>query len=115
MKIIIQDTAKERGAAELDTLIRRKVRTLSRYAAFVKDAVIEVFHDHHHRKGNVTTVDISVHLFCHGNLPLRASSVAPDVHAALDMALEKLKRQLGSHKEKETHHNSSIIREARGK
>lgn len=114
MKIIIQDTAKERGA-ELDVLIRRKVRTLSRYAAFVKDAVIEVVHDHHHRKGNVTTVDISVHLFCHGNLPLRASSVASDVHAALDMALEKLKRQLGSHKEKETHHNSSIIREARGK
>lgn len=114
MKIIIQDTAKEHSA-QLDTLIRRKIRTLSRYAAFVKDAVIEVVHDHHHRKGNVTTVDISVHLFCHGNLPLRASSVAPDVHAALDTALEKLKRQLGSHKEKEAHHNPSIIREARGK
>lgn len=114
MKIIIQDTAKERGA-ELDMLIRRKVRTLSRYAAFVKDAVIEVVHDQHHRKGNVTTVDISVHLFCHGNLPLRASSVGPDVHAALDAALEKLKGQLESHKEKETHRNSSIIREARGK
>ncbi|MBI4253365.1 ribosome-associated translation inhibitor RaiA [Candidatus Uhrbacteria bacterium] len=114
MKIIIQDTAKERKP-ELDTLIRRKVRTLSRYAAFVKDAVVEVVHDHHHRKGNVATVDISLHLFCHGNLPLRASSTGSDVHAALDTALDKLKRQLGSHKEMEAHHNPTIIRQARGK
>src|SRR3989338_11263832 len=99
MKIIIQDTAKEHNK-ELDALIRRKVRTLSRYAAFVKDAVVDVTHDRHHRKGNVASVEIALHLFCHGNLPLRATETAEDTHAALDAVLEKLKRQLTSHKEK---------------
>lgn len=113
MKIIIQDTVKEHNK-ELDAFIRRKVRTLAHYAAFVKDAVVDVQHDRHHRKGNVASVEIALHLFCHGNLPLRASSAEPDVHAALDTALEKLKRQLATHKEKETQRGHDSIRAARG-
>lgn len=114
MRIIIQDTSKEHST-DSDALIRRKVRGLSRYAPVLKDAVVEVRHDRHHKKGAVASVEISLHLFCHGNLPIRATMSAGDIHTALDDALEKIKRQLSAHKEKDRTVSRTAIRTARGK
>ena len=114
MRISIKDTSKEHDK-ELDALIRRKVRTLTHYAPILKDAVVDVQHDRHHRKGNVAYVEISLHLFCHGNLPIRATETGSDVHAALDLVLEKLKRQLTSHRDQDIHKERALIRAARGK
>ncbi|MEK7122383.1 MAG: ribosome-associated translation inhibitor RaiA [Patescibacteria group bacterium] len=114
MRIIIQGTPKEHSK-ELDPVIRSKVRGLTRYAPVVKEAVVDVHHDRHHRKGSVAYVEISLHLFCHGNLPIRATETANDIHAALDLALEKVKRQLVAHKEKDTAVQKKVIRKASGK
>lgn len=114
MRIIIQGTPKEHSR-ELDLLIRRKVRGLTRYAPVLKDAVVDVQHDRHHRKGRVAYVEISLHLLCHGNVPIRATETANDVHAALDLTLEKVKRQLATHREKDGALEKKEIRKARGK
>lgn len=114
MRITIKDTAKERNKT-LDALIRRKVRGLIHYAPILKDAVVDIEHDRHHHTGKVASVEVSLHLFCHGNLPIRASETAPDVHGALDLVLGKLKRLLATHVQKDRAVFPKIIRAARGK
>lgn len=114
MRIIIQDTAKEHNA-ERDALIRRKVRALSRNAPALKDAVVDVQHGRRHKKGENAYVEISLHLFCHGSIPLRAAESSYDIHAALDLCIEKIKRQLSTHKEKDRTLSRDEIRTMRGK
>jgi len=98
-----------------DPLIEKKIKTLSRYLSTIEDVVVEAAHDHHHRKGAVASIEITAHLLCHGNDPIRAHETADDIHAALDGALQKMKHLLTLHKEKETHVDRAAIRVARGK
>ncbi|MBI4600236.1 HPF/RaiA family ribosome-associated protein [Candidatus Uhrbacteria bacterium] len=112
MNIIIQGKKDQRTP---DAFIEKKVATLSRYCASVKDMVVEVAHDHHHKKGNVARVELTAHVICHGNLPLRAEKIASDIREALDGAVETMKHLLVAHKDKECRVDRAAVRRASGK
>ena len=112
MNIIIQG---KKDQYTPDAMVEKKVEMLSRYLGTIKDMVVDVSHDHHHNKGNVVTVEMTAHLLCHGNAPLRAHEVGGDIHEALDGAIQKMKHLLSTHKDKEDHVDRSAIREASGK
>jgi ribosomal subunit interface protein len=112
MNIIIQGKADQQLS---DAFLEKKVQALSRYCSSIKDMVVEARHDHHHRKGNVFSVEITAHLLCHGNLPLRACETASDMHEAVDRAVQTMKHLLVAHKDKEEHVDRDAIRTARGK
>ena len=112
MNIIIQG---KKDQATPDEYIEKKVETLSRYCSTIKDMVVEVAHDHHHKKGNVVSVELTAHLLCHGNLPLRTHETASDIGVALDSAVGKMKQLLTDHKDKDGIIDRKAIRSARGK
>ncbi len=112
MNIIIQG---KKDQVTPDVLIEKKVQALSRYCSKVKDMVVEVSHDHHHKKGDVASVELTAHLLCHGNSPLRAHETASTIPEALDCALGKMKELLVEHKDKEGSIDRVAVREARGK
>lgn len=112
MNIIIQG---KKDQATPDALIEKKVEALSRYCSKVKDMVVEVAHDHHHKKGDVASVELTAHLLCHGNTPLRAHETASTIQEALDCALGKMKQLLVAHKDKEGIIDRAAVRAARGK
>lgn len=95
--------------------IEKKVQTLDRYCSALKDMMVEVVYDHHHKKGNVVSVQLIAHLLCHGNLPLRTSQTGSDLHEAVDNAVQTMKHLLISHKDKEEHVDRDTIRKASGK
>ena len=112
MNIIIQG---KKDQATPDSLIEKKVQALSRYCSKVKDMVVEVSHDHHHKKGDVASVELTAHLLCHGNTPLRAQETASTIHEALDCVLGKMKQLLTAHKDKDGSVDKAVVRAARGK
>ncbi|GEM_PF-3224253 len=112
MNIIIQG---KKDQVTPDELIEKKVQTLSRYCSTIRDMVVEVSHDHHHKKGNVASVELTAHLLCHGNLPLRAHETSSDIVVALDCAVGKMKQLLTDHKDKEGQVDKAAARAARGK
>ena len=102
MKVVLHDRTDGLGQEVRDTAIR-KLSRLERHFGKVADAEIE-FSEEQKRSGLATTVcRISVHLDGRRTPVLYARERGADPQSALDLALDKIDRQVVRYKEKVTH------------
>ena len=102
MKVVLHD--RTGGLApELHEYAERKLTRLERHFGKVADAEVE-FSEERKRSGLATSVcRINVHLDGRRVQVLTARETGPDAQAALDLAIDKIDRQVVKTKEKRTH------------
>ena len=100
---------------EFDAAIEKKVQTLQRYSEYIKDIVVQISGDAHHKKGDVVRVEMMLYLVQAGSKPLRVEEVASDVHEALDRALATMKKNITALKGKKSLLKKNLVRAIRGK
>lgn len=102
MKVVLHDHTGELTPA-LREYAERKLSRLERHFGKVADAEVD-FTPERKRSGLVTVVcRINVHFDGRRANPLTAHEKGPDVQAALDLAFDKIDRQVVKTKEKRTH------------
>lgn len=111
MRVVLHDRTNGLGQ-EVRQSAQRKLSRLERHFGKVADAEIE-FSEERKRSGLATTVcRINLHLDGRRTPVLSARERAADALSALDLALDKIDRQVVRHKEKVTHrkHPVSAVR-----
>ena len=102
MKVVLHDRTDGLGQ-EVRENAERKLTRLARHFERVADAEVE-FSEERKRSGLSTTVcKINVHLDGRRAPVLSAHERGADAQSALDLALDKIDRQVVKHKEKVTH------------
>ena len=102
MKVVLHDRTNGLGQEVRDTA-HRKLSRLERHFGRVADAEVE-FSEERKRSGLATTVcRINLHLDGRRTPILSARERGADPQSALDLALDKIDRQVVRHKEKVTH------------
>ncbi len=102
MKVVLHDRTNGLGQEVRDTA-HRKLTRLARHFGRVADAEVE-FSEERKRSGLATTVvRINLHLDGHRTPVLQARERGADPLSALDLALDKIDRQVVAFKEKVTH------------
>jgi putative sigma-54 modulation protein len=95
-------------APELHEYAERKLSRLERHFGKVADAEVE-FSEERKRSGLATSVvRISVHFDGKRAQVLTAREVGPDAQASLDLAIDKIDRQVVKAKEKRTHRKQAV-------
>jgi putative sigma-54 modulation protein len=106
VKVVLHDRTDGLGQEVRDTAYR-KLSRLERHFGRVADAEVE-FSEERKRSGLATTVvKINVHLDGRRTPLLTAVERGADPQSALDLALDKIDRQVVRHKEKVTHRKQS--------
>ena len=107
MKVVLHD--RTGGLApELHEYAERKLSRLERHFGKVADAEVE-FSEERKRSGLATSVvRISVHVDGKRAQVLTAREAGPDAQAALDLAIDKIDRQVVKAKEKRTHRKQAV-------
>ena len=98
MKVVIHDRTEELPA-RLRSYAERKLERLSRHFDRVLDAVVE-FDRESRGRAQLESVEITVHLDGRRHPLARAKESAGERRAALDLALDKVDRQVSKFKEK---------------
>jgi putative sigma-54 modulation protein len=102
VKVVLHDRTNGLGQEVRDTA-HRKLTRLARHFGRVADAEVE-FSEERKRSGLATTVvRINLHLDGHRTPVLQARERGADPLSALDLALDKIDRQVVAFKEKVTH------------
>ncbi|HVH66148.1 MAG TPA: ribosome-associated translation inhibitor RaiA [Candidatus Acidoferrum sp.] len=102
MKVVLHDRTNGLGQEVRETA-HRKLSRLERHFGRVADAEVE-FSEERKRSGLATTVcRINLHLDGRRTPILSARERGADAQSALDLALDKIDRQVVRHKEKVTH------------
>src|SRR5437868_14616529 len=110
VKVVLHDRTDGLGQEVRDT-VQRKLTRLERHFVRVVDAEVE-FAEERKRSGLATTVcRINLRLDGHRTPMLQARERGADPQSALDLALDKIDRQVVAFKEKVTHrkHASSDL------
>jgi putative sigma-54 modulation protein len=106
VKVVLHDRTNGLGQ-EVREVAHRKLTRLARHFGRVADAEVE-FSEERKRSGLATTVcRINLHLDGHRAPALQAKERAADPLSALDLALDKIDRQVVAFKEKVTHRKQS--------
>ena len=101
MKVVLHDRTEGLGQEVRDTA-ERKLGRLERHFGKVADAEVE-FAEERKRSGLTTTIcRINVHMVGRRSPVLSARERGADAQSALDLALDKIDRQVVKHKEKIT-------------
>ena len=107
MKVVLHDRTDGLGQEVRDTA-ERKLSRLERHFGKVADAEVE-FAEEKKRSGLATTVcRINVHIAGRRSPVLSARERGADAQSALDLALDKIDRQVVKHKEKITHRKQPL-------
>ncbi|HXN92479.1 MAG TPA: ribosome-associated translation inhibitor RaiA [Candidatus Sulfotelmatobacter sp.] len=107
MKVVLHDRTNGLGQ-EVREMAQRKLSRLAHHFGKVADAEVE-FSEERKRSGLATTVvRINVHLDGRRTPVLSAHERGADPQSALDLALDKIDRQLVKHKEKVTTRKQSV-------
>ncbi len=107
MKVVLNDRTDGLGP-ELREYAQRKVTRLARHFGRVAEAEVE-FTEERKRSGLATvSCKIIVHLDGHRAPLLSAHESGPDAQSALDLALDKIDRQVVKTKEKRTHRKPGV-------
>ncbi len=107
MKVVLHDRTNGLGQEVRDTA-HRKLSRLARHFGKVADAEVE-FVEERKRSGLTTTVcRINVHLDGRRTPVLSAHERGADASSALDLALDKIDRQVVRHKERVTHRKQPV-------
>jgi putative sigma-54 modulation protein len=107
VKVVLHDRTNGLGQEVRDTA-ERKLTRLARHFGKVASAEVE-FSEERKRSGLATSVvRIDVHLDGRRAPTLSAHERGADPHSALDLALDKIDRQVVKHKEKVTHRKQSV-------
>lgn len=107
MKVVLHDRTDGLGQEVRDTA-ERKLSRLERHFGKVADAEVE-FAEEKKRSGLATTVcRINVHMVGRRSPVLSARERGADAQSALDLALDKIDRQVVKHKEKITHRKQPV-------
>jgi ribosome hibernation promoting factor len=107
VKVVLHDRTNGLGQEVRDTAYRKLTR-LARHFGKVADAEVE-FSEERKRSGLATSVvRINVHLDGRRSPVLSAHERGADPQSALDLALDKIDRQVVRHKEKVTHRKQAI-------
>jgi putative sigma-54 modulation protein len=107
VKVVLHDRT-GRLAPELHEYAERKLTRLERHFGKVADAEVE-FSEERKRSGLATSVvRINVHVDGKRAQVLTAHETGPDAQAALDLALDKIDRQVVKTKEKRTHRKQAV-------
>ncbi len=107
MKVVLHDHTGELGP-ELHEYAQRKLTRLERHFGRVADADVD-FTQERKRSGVPTTIcRINVHIDGRRAPLLTAHESGPDAQAALDLALDKIDRQVVKLKEMRTHRKQQV-------
>lgn len=107
MKVVLHDRTGGLGQEVRETA-ERKLTRLVRHFGKVADAEVD-FSEERKRSGLATFVcRINVHLDGHRTPILTAHERGADAQSALDLALDKIDRQVVKHKEKVTHRKRAV-------
>ena len=107
MKVVLHDRTNGLGQ-EVREVAERKLDRLARHFGRVADAEVE-FSEERKRSGLTTIVcRINVHLDGHRTPVLHARERGADAQSALDLALDKIDRQVVAFKEKVTHRKQAV-------
>jgi ribosome hibernation promoting factor len=107
VKVVLHDRTNGLGQEVRDTA-QRKLTRLARHFGRVADAEVE-FSEERKRSGLSTTIcRINLHLDGHRAPVLHARERGADPLSALDLALDKLDRQVVAFKEKVTHRKQPV-------
>jgi putative sigma-54 modulation protein len=107
VKVVLHDRTNGLGQ-EVREVAERKLNRLARHFGRVADAEVE-FSEERKRSGLTTIVcRINVHLDGHRTPVLHARERGADAQSALDLALDKIDRQVVAFKEKVTHRKQSV-------
>ena len=107
MKVVLHDRTNGLGQEVRDTA-QRKLTRLARHFGRVADAEVD-FSEERKRSGLSTFVcRINVHLDGRRSPVLSAHERGADAQSALDLALDKIDRQVVKHKEKVTHRKQPV-------
>ena len=98
----------------LSEFLDGKLTGLDKYLEGIKDAYVELTMDAHHRKGDVATAEVTLHLLGDSDTLLRAEADADDLHAAVDMVVGKLKGQIQDYKDHRRALEKDTIRGMKG-
>jgi putative sigma-54 modulation protein len=99
VKVVIHDRT-EQAPARLRSYAERKLSRLSRHFDRVLQAEVEFACEGAHRQATAQVVRIVVHMDGRHGAVLKAREKAPELRPALDLALDKLDRQVVKLKEK---------------
>lgn len=97
---------------EIKEYVHEKVGNVSKYLSNIKDAYVELEHDTHHRSGDVSRAEITLHLVGDGEI-IRGEDSASDMHAAIDNAVGKLKHGIERYKGTRNHVDKEAVRQLR--
>jgi putative sigma-54 modulation protein len=107
VKVVLHDRTNGLGQ-EVRDMAYRKLTRLEHHFGKVADAEVE-FSEERKRSGLATTVvRINVHLDGRRTPVLSAHERGADPQSALDLALDKIDRQVVKHKEKVTHRKQAV-------
>jgi len=107
VKVVLHDRTNGLGQEERERA-QRKLNRLARHFGKVADAEVE-FSEERKRSGLATTVcRINVHLDGRRSPVLSAHERGADAQSALDLALDKIDRQVVKHKEKITNRKQPL-------
>jgi putative sigma-54 modulation protein len=107
VKVVLHDHTGELGP-QLHGYAQRKLSRLERHYGRIEDAEVE-FTAERKRSGLATIVcRLTAHLNGHHAQTLTARERGPDAQAALDLAIDKLDRQVVKAKEKRTHRKQPV-------
>jgi putative sigma-54 modulation protein len=107
VKVVLHDRTDGMGQ-EVRELAERKLARLTRHFGRVAEAEVD-FSEERKRSGLTTTVcRINVHLDGRRSPVLSAHERGADAQSALDLALDKIDRQVVRHKEKVTHRKQAV-------
>jgi len=107
VKVVLHDRTTGLGQ-EVRDVAQRKLTRLARHFGRVAEAEVE-FSEERKRSGLATTVcRINLHLDGHRTPVLQARERGADPQSALDLALDKIDRQVVAFKEKVTHRKQSV-------
>jgi putative sigma-54 modulation protein len=107
VKVVLHDRTNGMGQ-EVRELAERKLNRLTRHFGKVAEAEVD-FSEERKRSGLTTTVcRINVHLDGRRSPLLSAHERGADAQSALDLALDKIDRQIVKHKEKITHRKQLV-------
>jgi putative sigma-54 modulation protein len=107
VKVVLHDRTNGLGQ-EVRENAQRKLTRLARHFGRVTDAEVD-FSEERKRSGHTTVVcRINVHLDGRRSPVLSAHEQGADAQSALDLALDKIDRQVVKHKEKVTHRKKPV-------
>jgi putative sigma-54 modulation protein len=108
VKVVVHDRTDDGLGQEVRETAYRKLDRLARHFGKVTDAEVE-FSEERKRSGLSTTVcRIDLHLDARRAPKIYAVASAADAQSALDLALDKIDRQVVAFKEKVTHRKQAV-------